>query len=147
MHQHFQHAQFACGELERHTVEGGAPARGVDVERSMRKHRATAGLAAADQRAHAGFEFRQVEGLGQIIVSTEIESLDSVIERIARGQHEHRDLRPAAAQPAQHFEPVELGQPEIEYHQIIALGEQHVVRLVAGADAVYSVICLAQRAR
>jgi hypothetical protein len=104
-------------------------------------------LPAPDERPHPGLQLRQVERLGEIVVGADVESLDAILERIAGGEHHHRDARPAPAQAPQDLEAVELGQAEIEYDEVVVLRGQHVVRLGAVAGAVHRVISRAQRAR
>ena len=43
----------------------------------------------SQQRADPCLEFGHREGLRQVIVRTEIEAVDAVLDRIARGQHQH----------------------------------------------------------
>ncbi len=146
-HQHFQHAELARGQLERLPVERGPPPGGVEGERAVRDHRSSARLPAPDERPHARLQLRQVERLGEVVVRADVESLDAVFERVARGEHHHRDARTAPAQAPQDLEPVELGQAEIENHEVVVLRGQHVVRLVAVPRAVHRVVGRAQRAR
>ena len=49
-------------------------------------------------------------------------------------------------QPSQHLESVEPRQAEIENDEIVILGEQHVIGLVAAGDAIDRVVRLVQGA-
>ena len=77
-------------------------------------------LAAADQRAHARLELGQVERLGHVVVGAEVEALDPLLERVARGEDQHRHARAPVAQAPQHRQAVELGQRDVEHHQVVA---------------------------
>ncbi|MGF6537568.1 hypothetical protein OKW32_000854 [Paraburkholderia youngii] len=75
--------------------------------------RATAGTAPR-QRAHAGFEFVQREGLGHVIVGAEVEAFDAFVDTVCGGQDQHGQVRIARAQAAQHLEPGHARQAQIE---------------------------------
>ena len=143
-HQHFQHAELARRQLERFATQRCATAGGVELERAVREHRAAARLAAADQRAQARLELGQIEGLGEVVVGAEVEALDALVEGVVGGEHQHRHARAAVAQPAQHFEAAELGQPQVEDHHVVGLGRQHVVGFAPVVHAIHGVIGLAQ---
>ncbi len=90
---------------------------------------------AADQRAHARFEFADFERLDQIIVRAGIQAGEFVVERVARGEHQHgRGFLHFAAQPAADFEAIHTGQHEIENDHVVAvrLGQMQAGNAVAG---------------
>src|SRR5262249_2212186 len=144
-HQHFEHAQLSRREIERLAVEHRPAPGGVEAQGAVRQHRPAARMPTADQRAHACLQLGQLERLGGIVVGAQIEALDAVIQGIARSENQYRHARAAMAQPAQDLEAVELGQAQIEYHQVVFLRGEHVVRLPAFAEAVHGVIGVAQR--
>jgi hypothetical protein len=72
----------------------------------------------------AGQQLLQVERLGHVVVAAEPESVDLVGPGVAGGQEEyrHRAGPPAgpgqAAQAAQDLEAVQVGQHDVEQHQV-----------------------------
>jgi len=60
----------------------------------------------AQQRAQPGQQFRQTEGLGQIIIRAKVQALDAILDRVARTQDDDRLIEAAAAPLAQQFESV-----------------------------------------
>ena len=63
---------------------------------------------AAQQRAQTRLELAQRERLDQVVVGADVESLDPVVDRVARGQHQDRGPVARLAHPPAHLEPVEL---------------------------------------
>jgi hypothetical protein len=62
-------------------------------------------------------QLRYAERFGQVVVGAGVERGDLFVLLRARGQDDHRNLRPAA-QLADHVEAVGVGQPEVDDHEI-----------------------------
>ena len=70
-----------------------------------------------------------------------------VADRVARREHQHRHRMAGQAQAAQHLEPVDAGQPDVEHHQVEGrLGDAGEGRL-AGLEVVDQVSLEPERAR
>ena len=102
--------------------------------------------AATGQRPHARFQFRQGEGLGQVVVGAGIEAAHAILDAVLRGQDQHRHGALARAQAAQHVDTGELGQAEIENQQIVHLRQQRRVGILAIVDMIDRIAGLAQGA-
>ena len=93
-----------------------APAR-VDAQAGGLGHafgeRATR---APQQRAHARDQFGGAEGLGDVVVSADLEPEEFVALARARGDDENGHLA-VATQAARDLEPVEAGQAEVQHHE------------------------------
>ncbi len=74
-------------------------------------------LPATEERAHAGQQLADPKRFGEIVVRAEIERFDLGRFLSARGEHDHRNIRPPA-QLAQQGQSVEIGQHQIEDEQI-----------------------------
>jgi hypothetical protein len=74
--------------------------------------------AAAGQRAHAGFELVEVEGLGQVVVGAGVQAQHPVAHGAARGEDQHRGAQALGARPRQHLQAVQARQAEIEQYDI-----------------------------
>ena len=120
---------------------------GVGVQREVADddRGAAARRAAAQQRAQAGEQLLALEGLDQVVVGAGVEALDARLERVARGEHEDRDVV-GRAQPARHLHAVELGQPEVEDDEVGVEGGRLVERRLAVAGDAHLVALQAQRA-
>ena len=71
---------------------------------------------AAGQRVQAHVHFLQRERLDQVVVGAGIETGQLVVQRVARGQHQHRGLLARlVAQLAANLQAVHAGQVEIEH--------------------------------
>jgi hypothetical protein len=91
------------------------------------QHARLRGLAAAGEHGQARFDFLQRERLDQVIVGARIETGQFVVERIARGQHQHRRLFAAlGAQLAADFQPVHAGQVEVEHDGVEIVDDRQV---------------------
>ena len=81
----------------------------------------------------AGGELAHLEGLGDVVVGSDLEPHDDV-DNIARGRHhDDRYLDAGTAQPAAHVEAGEAGQGEVEQDQVD-------VGLLRNAQAVVAVL-------
>ena len=84
------------------------------------------GLAAAQQRAHAGQQFDEGEGLDQIIVGAQFQALDAIVHGVARAQDQHRRADFAIADLLQHAEAVHVGQHQVQNDQVVLGGMDQV---------------------
>lgn len=89
------------------------------------------GRTAAQQRADAGEQLGEPEGLGDVVVGARVEADDGVHLVGACGQDEDREGVALVAQPAAHLQAVHTGQPQVEHDQVDALAQPGVER--AGA--------------
>ena len=99
---------------------------GVGVQRQVadRQRRHAARRPAAQQRAQAREQLLALERLDEVVVGAGVEPLDARLERVARGQHQDRDVLAVRAQPLGDLDAVEPGQPEVEHQQV---GQEGVV--------------------
>jgi hypothetical protein len=77
------------------------------------------------QRADTRLEFAHGEWLDQIVVGTFCKSGQLVVERIARGEHQHGRVAAGLAHCTAEVEPVELGQSQIEHDDVVRTVERH----------------------
>ena len=120
---------------------------GCRVQPQVPQHqrRGAARRPAPHQRAHPGEQLLALERLDEIVVGAGVESLDTIVEIGPGREDQDRDVV-VLAQSAKHLDAVELGQPEVEDHQVRhELGRRNE-RLVAVARAADLVSLLAQRA-
>ena len=100
----------------------------VDVDHRGRRR----GVRDAPQRrADAREQLLGVERLGHVVVGAGVERGDLVLLSVARGEHDHGHVaeRP---HPPQHFDPVEVGEAEVEQHDVGSpIGDEHE-RFLAG---------------
>ncbi len=76
-------------------------------------------VAATYQRLKAGGHFDKRKGFTEIIVGTQTQPLDALVERIPCGQDQHW-LAAALFPPfAQDLQPVNTGQGQVEHHGVI----------------------------
>ncbi len=109
-----QQLVFVGGELDRVAPIGDLLRLGVNEDLPVLQHGLHLPLAAAHQRAQAGVELLQGEGFDHVVVGAGIQSDDPIVEGIASGEDQHRQLVPFAAQLAQQAEAVDIGQVEIQ---------------------------------
>src|SRR5262249_54296307 len=100
-----------------------------------------------DQCTHARFELGQLERLGHVVVSPQVEPVYAILERLARGQYEHRHRVAACAQPFQYLETIQRRQADIEQHQPVLEGRERAIGLLAVVRHVDDVPALRQGAR
>jgi hypothetical protein len=88
----------------------------------------------------------QGEGLRHIVVRAEIQTPHPVVDRVARGQNQHRQRIAAGTQPPQHLEAVYAGQADVEYGEVELLAADSLKRLLAGGGSGDVVALVGQRA-
>ena len=89
---------------------------------------------AALEGAQPGGELGEAERLGQEVVGAAVEGADLALLVGVPGQDQDRHVEPAA-QPAHDLDPVDVGQPEVEHHQVGGLAGGEVDGLRAGGGA------------
>ena len=90
----------------------------------------------AQQRAHAGQQLLGGERLGQIVVGAGVDALDLLAPAAARSQDQHREAPVGGPPGAQHGEPVELGQAQVQHDGVVGLGVAQKLGLLAVARPV-----------
>ena len=86
---------------------------------------------------HPGEQLLHVERLDDVVVGAPVEGGDLLGLRVPDRQHDH-GLLGEGAQPGQHLEAVEVGQPEVQDDEVDAVGAQDPERrrAVAGGQHV-----------
>jgi hypothetical protein len=80
--------------------------------------------AASQNRADAGKQLREGERLNQIIISTEIESFDSIAYFIPSGQKDHSWLATFDSNPAEDCPTIQTWKHDIEQQEIVVIFER-----------------------
>ena len=75
------------------------------------------GLTAAQDGLHPGDELARAERLGDVVVGAELEAEDAVDLAVAGGEEQHRHVA-RGAQSAAHLEAVDVGQADVEQHDL-----------------------------
>ena len=75
-------------------------------------------LAPPQQRAQPRPQLAQRERLDEVVVGAGVEPVDAVVDRVARGQHQHRRAVAGRAQPAADLEPVEPRHRDVEHDRV-----------------------------
>jgi hypothetical protein len=118
-------------ERERHAVPEDTTAGQIDGEVAERDRRQALGghlLEPAEERPDAGGELAQAEGLRHVVVGAELQPDDLVDLRALRGQHDDRDARFLAHDPAD-LDAAELRQHQVEHDEVRALLAESLQRL------------------
>ena len=142
--QHFEHAGFVRRQCEGGPVERRGSSDRVESETAVSEDQRNGTVTAAQQSAHPGLQLVQAERLHEIIVGAEVEARHFLLGLLARGKNEHGHVRISAPQPPQHFQPVELGKAEVEYHEAEDVVLEHRIGSGAICRPVDSVTGLAQ---
>ena len=125
-HQKLEQRELLCRELDGTARASNAVCAQVDLEvgdaHGLGQRRGTA----ARQRVQASDELAKGERLGEIVVGARIESLDAIVDRVARGEHQHGRAHAALAQRATEVEPTASGEHDVENDHVV--GAQHRAR-------------------
>ena len=92
--------------------------------------------AAPQQGLDPGFELGQIERFGQIVVGPEIETAYPIFGGPPGSQHQHRDFCTGSPPPhaPQDFQTIQPGQRQIKNHQVVGLGQQRVIGVIAAVQ-------------
>ena len=92
-------------------------------------------LTSSQDGANSRDEFFKVERFGDVIVSAEVETLDSVLCEAAGGEHNHRYVRcgRVGSHSPQDGQTVHLGHHHIEKHQVWWVGRDLLKRFAAAS--------------
>jgi hypothetical protein len=116
----------------------GAPVGRVQLDRAEGQGGAGGGLRAAQQRAQARQQLGQLEGLDHVVVGAQVQALHAVVQRVARGEDQHRHVLAGhlAAQAPRELQAVHVGQADVDDGGVEHLGAQHFLGPLAAADPV-----------
>jgi len=99
---------IAAGYLVRVDVQGEIP----DAQWGR-----AAGWTAPQQRPHARKQLLAARGLSEVVVGARVESLDAGLQGVSRCENQDRHVV-VVAQPLGDIDPVDLGQAEVEDHEV-----------------------------
>ena len=120
--------------------------RGAVEHEVAEGERRPAGVDAAQQRAQPRVELAQRERLDEVVVGAGVEAVDAVVDRVARGEHQHRRAVARGAQPPADLEAVDARHHDVEHDRVDdALGER-VERLLAVLGELHVVALERERA-
>ena len=124
---------------------------GVEREGADPQHRGPRLRPDPQQRPDPGRELPERDGLGDVVVGTDIETRHHVVGRVQRGEHEDGDLASLRAQVSADLQPRPLREHEVQEDQLVLLalcGPEPVLAVLGDIDRVPFVLkTLAQRAR
>src|SRR5690606_1266303 len=128
--------QLPAGQVRR--ARGGVDVQVADVQRRRPGRAGVGGCRAAQHGAQPGGELTAGERLDQVVVGAGVEQPDDLGVVVPGGGDQHRDAG-YPADHAQHVEAVQVGQAEVEHHDVRrALGDlaQRLEALVCGLHRV-----------
>ena len=135
-------AALGCVQPHAHAAIGG-----VQLQRAEAQDGRGGGLRPPQQCAQPGQQFGQFIGLDHVVVGAQIEPLHTVMQRVARGQDQHRHLRVrhlGQTQPLGELQPIHAGQADVDDRHIEGLGPQHLFGALAAAHPIDRIACIRQ---
>ena len=132
-HQEFEQLELTNGQVDRPATAQHLARDQIHLEVADREPRRIRHAAAAHQRTDAGEQFGEGERLDEVVVRAGVEAGHAVLQRVARGEDEHRRLHAALAQRAQDLKAVAPRQRQVEQHHVERLRVDAEERRFAGA--------------
>ena len=111
------HPQLAGGRVER--------------ERAGFEHLGVARVATPAERAQAGLELGQREGLREVVVGTGVEPVDAIRHGSAGGQHDDRDAVSVLAEHAADVHAADLRELDVEHDGVVLTLPAEIESLLA----------------
>lgn len=121
--------------------------RRVESKTADLEHARPLGRTTTDERAQAGEQLREEEGLHEIVVRTGVQPGDPILDAVTSRQHEHGRPDASFAQPPADLDAIEPGQHQIEHHGVVLDRSSHSECTVSGSLDVDCVPFLHEAAR
>ena len=114
---------------------------GLQIERdvAVRQQIIAVPLIAPDKRPHAGLKFCERKGLHQIVICASIEAGNTIFNRIACCQDQHRVSDAAPTPLGEQRRAVFVRQTQIEDHQTVLAALDQGIRLCRGTGTIQSI--------
>ena len=158
LQQREQQGEFAPAQADRlaglfHAVGGG-----VHHQVAVLDHRPAAPGSAAQHGAQPRQQLVGIEGLDDVVVGTTVQPGDAVVDAVARGHDQHRQVRvrqrrgaraalPAAANARQQVQALAVGQAQVQQHRVEGLHAQRRPGRRERAAHIHGITRLPQRGR
>ena len=135
-HERLEQRELLRRELDLGVAAPDAPRGRVEAQVADREHRRPLGRAAPGERPQPGEQLGERERLRQVVVGAGVEAADAILDRVARGQHQHRRPDAVRAQPAADLDAVHAGEHQVEHDRVVLGRARHPQRVFAGAGDV-----------
>src|SRR5262245_44921416 len=112
----FEEGELARAEVDLAAASGDPPGRFVEADRTdLQDRRRPAGTGGSPRECPQPRRQLLVgERLDQVIVGARVEAAHPVVDRVAGGQHQDRQLGPLPPEATSHLEARHVGQPDVE---------------------------------
>ena len=95
--QRFEHRLLTGGQRQQLTTEGEAPGFHVIHQHATGLLPLATQHAAAQQRLDPGFQLRQFERFGEVVIGAQVQAMHAVFHITACGEHQHWQIFSASA--------------------------------------------------
>jgi D-alanyl-D-alanine carboxypeptidase/D-alanyl-D-alanine-endopeptidase (penicillin-binding protein 4) len=135
LEQLLQQAELLAGQVERLPCAGRGACRLVEHHIRGDQHRRRRRRGPPTQRPDPGHQLVEGERLGQVVVGAELQPLDPVGDRTARGEHQHPGQRAGRHQVGADLVAVDTRQVPVQHHDVVPGHQGHLVsRRSVGGD-------------
>ena len=131
--QELEQLELAHGELDELPAAGELPGDQVDVEIADAEARRLRLAPAAHERTEAGQQLGEGKRLHQIVVGARVEPVHTVLDAVARRDHQHRRAQAAPPQGRQDLDAVPAGQTQVQEDHVERLGIDAIERAFPGS--------------
>ena len=134
-HQQFEQREFLLAERDALARPSRPAPRQIETQvgdlQTVGHHRRRA---PAQQGSHPGEQLREGEGLDEVVVASEFQAFDPVLDPVPSGQEQHRHLLPRVSERPDDAPAVDVGQHHVHDDEIERLGhgEMMAVQAVPG---------------
>ncbi len=118
-HQLLEHRELARSEYQRTPVTRREPAGRVEDEVTSHEDRRIGAVRTATERAEAGDQLTEGEGLAEVVVGTQPEPGHAILDASGGGQHEHPRRRGKLEELAADLVAVHAGQVTVEDDDLV----------------------------
>src|SRR6478672_462620 len=118
--------------LAGHPQPAGVPVELDVADREGRRRRRHRGGRAPQVRSDSREELGEPERLGDVVVAAGVEAEHDVDLAVSRGEDHDRHVRVGPTDPAAHLDAVEIGQSEVEQHELGPVADRELERVGTG---------------
>ena len=144
--QHLEDAELLRRQPEVAAGARGRPPRGVEPHVAAGQDGGARLPVAARQRVDARDQLGEPKRLGQVVVGSERQAVDHVVEAAGRGQHQDLDLGALEHERATDVVAVQLGQVAVQHDHVVGVHPRFEERVGAVAGDVHGQTLAAQPA-
>jgi hypothetical protein len=127
LHKQFEEREFPAGEVNAFAIDFDSPGEKIEPDAMMLEDRGFLPPLPPEERTKAGDQFFQAKWFGEVIVGSEIQAADPVLEGVSRAENKDRLVKASGPPFPQQVEAVAVRQPKIQNNGVVGALRQRIL--------------------